>query len=50
MNVWYAYNTIRNAVHTETIAYKDRIKLSFRDGEDVDSNDVKVRVTTAQLY
>lgn len=45
VNVWYAYNNhSKTAVHTETIAYKDRIKLSFRDGEEVDSNDVKVRV------
>ena len=45
VNVWYAYsNHSKTAVHTETIAYKDRIKLSFRDGEEVDSNDVKVRV------
>ena len=48
MNVWYAYNNhSKTAVHTETISYKDRVKLSFRDGEEVDSNDVKVRVLQA---
>ena len=45
VNVWYAYNNhSKTAVFTETISYKDRIKLSFRDGEVNDSDDVKVRV------
>ncbi|MER2028053.1 MAG: outer spore coat protein CotE [Solibacillus sp.] len=48
VNVWYAYNNhSKTAVHTETISYKDRVKLSFRDGDEVDSNDVKVRVLQA---
>ena len=45
VNVWYAYNNhSKTAVYTETVSYKDRIKLSFRDGEANDSDDVKVRV------
>ena len=45
INVWYAYNNhSKTGVFTETISYKDRVKLSFRDGEVNDSDDVKVRV------
>ena len=45
VNVWYAFNNhSKTAVFTETISYKDRIKLKYRDGEESDSNEVKVRV------
>lgn len=45
VNVWYAYNNhSKTAVYTETIPYKDRIKLHYRDEEIIDSNDVHVRV------
>lgn len=45
MNVWYAYNNhSKTAVYTETIAYRDRIKLHYRDDEVGDSNDVHARV------
>ena len=45
VNVWYAYNNhSKTAVFTETVSYKDRIKLSFRDGDIIDSDDVKIRV------
>lgn len=46
VNVWYAYhNHSKTAVYTETIPYKDRIKLHYRDEEIVsDSNEVHVKV------
>lgn len=45
VNVWYAYNNhSKTAVHTETVQYKDRIKLHYRDEEVIDSNDCHVRV------
>lgn len=45
VNVWYAYNNhSKTAVYTETIPYKDRIKLHYRDEDVIDSNDVHVRV------
>ena len=45
VNVWYAFsNHSKTAVHTETVQYKDRIKLHFRDGENNESNDVLVKV------
>lgn len=45
MNVWYAYNNhSKTAVYTETIHYKDRIKLHYRDEEIIDSNEVHVKV------
>ncbi|MBB5147796.1 MULTISPECIES: outer spore coat protein CotE [Ureibacillus] len=45
VNVWYAYhNHSKTAVYTETIPYKDRIKLHYRDEEIIDSNEVHVKV------
>ncbi|MFC5541168.1 MAG: outer spore coat protein CotE [Bacilli bacterium] len=45
VNVWYAYNNhSKTAVYTETIHYKDRIKLHYRDEEIIDSNEVHVKV------
>jgi len=46
VNVWYAYNNhSKTAVYTETIPYKDRIKLHYRDEEIInDSNEVHVKV------
>lgn len=45
INVWYAHNNhSKTAVFTETVSYKDRIKLKYRDGDTTDSNEVKVRV------
>ena len=45
VNVWYAYNNhSKTAVYTETIPYRDRIKLHYRDDEVGDSNDVHARV------
>lgn len=45
VNVWYAYNNhSKTAVYTETINYKDRIKLHYRDDEVIESNDCHVRV------
>ncbi|MEK4228846.1 outer spore coat protein CotE [Solibacillus sp. FSL H8-0538] len=45
VNVWYAFNNhSKTAVFTETISYKDRIKLKYRDEEICDSTDVRVRV------
>jgi len=45
VNVWYAYNNhSKTAVYSETIPYKDRIKLHYRDEEIIDSNEVHVKV------
>lgn len=45
VNVWYAYNNhTKTAVHTETVNYKDRIKLHYRDEVMNDTNDVYVNV------
>jgi spore coat protein E len=45
VNVWYAYNNhSKTAVYTETIHYKDRIKLHYRDEEIIDSDEVHVKV------
>lgn len=45
VNVWYAYNNhTKTAVHTETVSYKDRIKLHYRDEVVNDSNEVYVKV------
>ena len=45
INVWYSYNQhSKTGVHTETFAYKDRIKLHYRDEDIIDSNDIKVKV------
>lgn len=45
INVWYAYqNQSKTAVYTQTVQYKDKVKLHFRDGEKSDSNAVKVKV------
>lgn len=45
INVWYAYhNHSKTAVFTETVSYKDRIRLTFRDNDCKDSDDVKVCV------
>lgn len=45
INVWYAYNNhSKTAVYTETIHYKDRVKLHYRDEEVIESNDCHVRV------
>ena len=46
VNVWYSYqNQSKTGVHSETINYKDRIKLHYRDKDDVrESNDVQVKV------
>lgn len=45
VNVWYAYhNHSKTAVYTETIPYKDKIKLHYRDEEIIDSNEVHVKV------
>lgn len=45
VNVWYAYhNHSKTAVYTETIPYKDRMKLHYRDEEIIDSNEVHVKV------
>lgn len=45
VNVWYAYqNQSKTAVYTQSVQYKDKIKLHFRDGEKSDSNAVKVKV------
>lgn len=45
INVWYAYNNkSKTAVFTQTVHYKDRVKLHFREGEHNSSNQVKIRV------
>lgn len=45
INVWYAYqNQSKTAVYTQSVQYKDKVKLHFRDGEKNDSNSVKVKV------
>lgn len=45
INVWYAFNNhCKTAVFCETIHYKDRVKLHYRDEEIIESNDVHVRV------
>ncbi|CAM5183181.1 Spore coat protein E OS=Ureibacillus acetophenoni OX=614649 GN=SAMN05877842_10496 PE=4 SV=1 [Ureibacillus acetophenoni] len=45
VNVWYAYNNhTKTAVFTETVNYKDKVKLHYRDEDIIDSDNVKVRV------
>ena len=45
VNVWYAYSShSKTAVFSETVHYKDKVKLSFRDGEVSAGDDVRVRV------
>lgn len=45
VNVWYAYNNhTKTAVHTETVSYKDRVKLHYRDEVVNESNEVFVKV------
>ena len=45
VNVWYAYNQhSKTAVYSETIPYRDKVKLHYRDEQVSDSNEVKVRV------
>lgn len=45
VNVWYAYNQhSKTAVYSETIPYRDKIKLHYRDEDAIDSNDLKVHV------
>ena len=44
-NVWYAYsNHSKTAVFSETVHYKDKVKLHYRDGETGVGDDVHVRV------
>lgn len=45
VNVWYAYsNHSKTAVFSETVHYKDKVKLHFRDGDVSAGDDVRVRV------
>ena len=45
INIWYAFNNhSKTAVFTETVPYRDRVKLHYRDEEVGDSKDVQVRV------
>ena len=45
INVWYAYqNQSKTAVYTQSVTYKDKVKLHFRDGDHNNSNAVKVKV------
>lgn len=45
VNVWYAYNQhSKTAVYSETIPYKDKIKLHYRDDHHTDSNELQVHV------
>lgn len=45
VNIWYAYNNhSKTAVYSETIPYRDKIKLHFREDQIGDSNDIQVHV------
>lgn len=45
INVWYAYNNhCKTAVFSETIPYRDRIKLHYRDDESSGKEEVHIRV------
>lgn len=45
INIWYSYmGQSKTGVHSETIQYKDRIKLKYRDEDIRDSNEVNVKV------
>lgn len=45
VNVWYAYNKhSKTAVYSETIPYRDKIKLHYRDEHASDSNELQVQV------
>ncbi len=45
INVWYAYNQhSKTAVYTETVTYRDRIKLQYRDEKVKDTNDIHTHV------
>lgn len=45
VNVWYAYNSqSKTAVFTETVHYKDRVKLHYRDKDIKGAEDLHVRV------
>lgn len=45
INVWYAYNQhSKTAVYTETITYRDKIKLHYRDDKVKDNGEVHAHV------
>ena len=45
VNVWYAHHDhSKTSVFSETVPYRDRIKLHYRDGESHGSEEVHVRV------